>query len=107
MSNAEAAENRRIDEVVGDYIRRLLLQVIAHPGQPLGIFRIVKAVEKKFYMYDTREAYLAVVRVTSPLPGRCSRWKEPHKDWIVFNPNACDECERRIDCIIDPNVGGL
>ena len=108
MSTAEAAENRRIDEESGAYIRRLLLQVIAHPDQPIGIFRIVKAVERKFQFYDTREAYLAVVRVTAHLvSSKCKRWQEPHRDWIVFRPDACDYCDNRIDCIVDPDKGGL
>lgn len=88
-------------------VKRLLLQVIAHAGKPLGVFRMVKVIEKNFN-FDTRTAYNIVEDVVNPLiSSSCKRWQEPHKNWIVFRPDACDYCDKRIDCIVDPDTGGL
>jgi hypothetical protein len=100
-----AASDRDHNRAV-ELVERLLLQVIAHAGQPIGIFRLVKVVEKNFN-YDTRAAYNIVKRVVKPLVAKCKRWHEPHKDWVVFRPDACGDCDYRIDCIIDADKGGL
>jgi len=108
----EASIAEEIDEVIlkhsqaEELVRRLLLQVIAHAGQPIGIFRLVKVVEKNM-QFDTRAAYNLVSGVTKPLIAKCKRWQEPHKNWIVFKPDACGYCDYRVDCIIDPDKGGL
>jgi len=86
-------------------IKQLLQQVVSHPDQPLGIFRIVKVVERKHEL-DTKLAYTFVVQTILPLLQGCQRWQEPHKNWIVFKPDACNDCVKRVDCLVDPQ-GGL